>query len=90
MSWINRLIGSLRKDKLDEHLDDELRFHIEMRTQEFVAAGMQPEEARRHALRLFGNQMLLKESAHAERHYIYDRRRDSAEFPLPRQEFPAC
>jgi predicted permease len=61
MSWINRLIGSLRRDKLDEHLDDELRFHIEMRTQEFVAAGMTREDARRQAARLFGNQVLLKE-----------------------------
>src|SRR6266446_4130298 len=61
MSWIRRLRSSLQKQKLDENLDDELQFHIEMRTQEFIAAGMEPEEARRRALRLFGNQMLLKE-----------------------------
>jgi predicted permease len=46
---------------LDDQLDDELQFHIEMRTQEFVAAGMTPEEARRQAARLFGNRVLLKE-----------------------------
>ena len=61
MSWINRLLGSLRKDKLEDQLDDELQFHIEMRTQEFIAAGMTPEEACRHAARLFGNRVLLKE-----------------------------
>ena len=49
MSWINRLLGSLRKSGLEEQLDDELRFHIEMRTQEFMAAGMTAEEARQRA-----------------------------------------
>src|SRR5882762_9864493 len=61
MSWISRFRDSFRKNKLENQLDDELQFHIEMRTQEFIAAGMEPEEARRRALRLFGNQMLLKE-----------------------------
>ena len=61
MSWINRLLGSLRKEKLEDQLDDELQFHIEMRTQEFIAAGMDPEEARYRATCLFGNQLLLKE-----------------------------
>ncbi len=61
MSWINRLIGSLRKSKLEDQLDDELQFHIEMRTQEFIATGMTPEEDRYRARRLFGNQLLLKE-----------------------------
>jgi len=61
MSWINRLLGSLRKSGLEEQLDDELRFHIEMRTKEFIAAGIKLDEARQRALRLFGNRMLLKE-----------------------------
>jgi predicted permease len=61
MSWVNRLLGSLRKNKFEDQLDDELQFHLDMRTQEFVAAGMKPDEARRQALRLFGNQLLLKE-----------------------------
>lgn len=61
MSWINRLVGSLRKRPLENDLDDELRFHIEMRTQEFMASGRTLEDARRRAQRLFGNQLLLKE-----------------------------
>src|SRR5438552_14460760 len=61
MSWINRLLGSLRKDKLEDQLDDELQFHVEMRRREFMAAGMTPEEARHRATRLFGNRLLLKE-----------------------------
>src|SRR5205809_7546848 len=61
MSWIRRLRSLFEKQKLEENLDDELQFHIEMRTQEFVATGMTPEDARRHAALLFGNQLLLKE-----------------------------
>src|SRR6266568_5093992 len=61
MSWINRLLGSLSKNKLEDQLDDELQFHIDMRTQEFITGGMGPEEARHKATRLFGNQTLLKE-----------------------------
>jgi hypothetical protein len=61
MSWINRLLGALRKNKLEDQLDEELQFHIEMRTREFIATGMTPAEARHQAARLFGNQLLLKE-----------------------------
>ncbi len=61
MSRINRLLGSIRKNKLEDQLDDEQQFHIEMRTQEFVSTGMTLEEARHKAQRLFGNQLLLKE-----------------------------
>ena len=61
MSWINRLFGSLRKNKLGDELDDELQFHIEMRTREFIAEGSTPEDAHNRARRLFGNQTLLKE-----------------------------
>jgi predicted permease len=58
---LNRLFGSLRKNQLEDQLDDELQFHVEMRTREFIAAGVDAEEARYRAQRLFGNQLLLKE-----------------------------
>src|SRR6266849_3890918 len=61
MSWIRRLRSSFQKQNLGEHLDDELQFHIEMRTQEFIASGMTPADARYKAARLFGNRVLLKE-----------------------------
>ena len=61
MSWMRRVRDSFKKQKLEENLDDEMRFHLEMRTQEFIASGMTPEEARARALRLFGNRTLLKE-----------------------------
>jgi len=41
--------------------DEELRFHIESRTQEFVAAGLTPEKAREEALRRFGDLQRVRE-----------------------------
>ena len=61
MSWITRLRGSFRSSKIGTEFDDELQFHIDARTQEFIATGLAPEEARRRALRLLGNRVLLKE-----------------------------
>jgi predicted permease len=61
MSWITRLRAAFWKGELEENLDAELQFHLEMRTRDFIAAGMQPEAARRRAMQLFGNQTLLKE-----------------------------
>jgi hypothetical protein len=60
MSWLRRLRSSFQEQKLDENLDDELQFHIEMRVKEFIAEGMPPEEARYRAQRLFGNELLLQ------------------------------
>src|SRR5712692_4046840 len=59
--WIRRLRSSFQRHKLEESLDDELQFHIEMRMQEFMAEGVPRKEAIYRARRLFGNQMLLKE-----------------------------
>ncbi|HVE33918.1 MAG TPA: permease prefix domain 1-containing protein, partial [Gemmatimonadaceae bacterium] len=46
--------SDLRDDSARD-VGDELRFHIEMRTQEFIERGMSPEEARRAAARAFGD-----------------------------------
>lgn len=46
-----------------EQLDDELRFHLERQVAENVGAGMPPDEARRAALRLFGNPAALRDQA---------------------------
>src|SRR6185503_17136891 len=40
---------------LDADADEELRFHIESRVQEYVAQGMTPEDARAEAMRRFGD-----------------------------------
>jgi len=60
MSWINRLRFSMWNKDLEGDLDDEQRFHIDMRVQEFVRNGMSPEEARHQATRQFGNRTSSK------------------------------
>ena len=42
-------------DEMEREVETELRFHIEMRTRSNVEQGMTPEEARRSALRSFGD-----------------------------------
>jgi predicted permease len=49
------------RSKVDREIDDELRAHIEMRTEDNMAAGMSAEEARRDARIRFGNASALKE-----------------------------
>ena len=61
MSWITRLRGMLRRERLDHDLDEELRSHIEMRAADNLAAGMSPANARYEAQKRFGNTALLKE-----------------------------
>ena len=62
MSWMRRLLRTVDPQPLDAALDDELRFHLEQRTEEFIAQGMSSEEARRKAALLFGNRTALRES----------------------------
>jgi len=50
-----------RKRALDAQLDSELRFHIEKLTNDNIAAGMTPEEARRQAVMEFGGREQIKE-----------------------------
>jgi len=62
MGWFRKLKTSLRPRGLDNALDDELRFHLEQRTDDFIAQGMSRDEARREAALLFGNRTALRES----------------------------
>ncbi len=43
------------KASVAEEVDDELEFHIEMRTRQLIDAGMTPHEARESAVRRFGD-----------------------------------
>ncbi|MGH9541360.1 MAG: ADOP family duplicated permease, partial [Terriglobales bacterium] len=45
-----RMRSLLRRDQVDKELDEALRNHVELRTQQFLAQGMTLEEARRRAL----------------------------------------
>src|SRR5215475_13607113 len=56
-----RLLFYSRRDQFDRELEEEMRFHLEMKAQENAEAGMEPDEARYAAQRQFGNQTLLRE-----------------------------
>ena len=55
MGWLRRLRDTVASSRMEHSLDEELRFHIEERTNEYVRDGMTPETAKREALRRFGN-----------------------------------
>jgi len=61
MQFLQRLRFLTRRAEYERALDESIRFHLEMRTQENIGSGMTPEEARWAALRQFGNVTLLKE-----------------------------
>jgi putative ABC transport system permease protein len=65
MFWLRliytRLYGLLRKDRIEEEMEDEMRFHLLMRTRENIERGMRPDEAGREARRRFGNVGRIKD-----------------------------
>jgi predicted permease len=52
-----------RRERMLQDLDQEIRDHIEMATQDNIDRGMSPEEARHAAIRKFGNVTLVKENS---------------------------
>src|SRR5687768_6852681 len=67
MFWLRliytRLYGLLRKNRIEQDMDEEMRFHLRMRTRENIERGMRPEEAEREARRRFGNVGCIKDQA---------------------------
>jgi putative ABC transport system permease protein len=67
MFWLRliytRLYGLLRKDRVEQEMEDEMRFHLLMRTRENIERGMRPDEAEREARRRFGNVGRIKDLA---------------------------
>ncbi|MEO8451283.1 MAG: ABC transporter permease [Gemmatimonadota bacterium] len=65
--WISSLISRFRalrhRDRLERELDDEVRTHVEMETEDIVRTrGLPPVEARRQALIAFGGVEHFKEA----------------------------
>ena len=58
-----RLRALLSKAEMERELDEELRFHLEKETEQNLARGMGPEEARLAALRSFGGVERVKEES---------------------------
>ncbi|MCI0538394.1 MAG: ABC transporter permease, partial [Verrucomicrobiales bacterium] len=62
-----RFKALFHKRKLDVDMDEEMKSHIEMRTQQNLEAGLNPEEARYAALRQFGWTESIKETCRETR-----------------------
>ncbi|MBO0863142.1 MAG: ABC transporter permease [Chloracidobacterium sp.] len=67
MFWLrlicSRLYGLLRKNRIEQEMDDEMRFHLLMRTRQNIERGMRPDEAELEARRRFGNVSRIKDQA---------------------------
>src|SRR5437899_7002004 len=67
MRWVERfrmaMLMLFHRKAETERLNRELEFHLEQQIAENVSGGMEPEQARLAALRLFGNPTLLREEA---------------------------
>lgn len=64
-SWLKDRLGGPKQDRSE--LDDEMRFHLEALTEDLVRQGMDRTEARREALRRFGNPEAVQERVREER-----------------------
>ena len=61
MSLMRRIGNLFSRSKVASEIEAELRSHLEMRTEDNVAAGMSPERARRDAEIRFGNPVSTRE-----------------------------
>lgn len=65
MFWLRliytRLYGLLRKGRVEQEMEEEMRFHLRMRTWENIEQGMKPDEAELEARRRFGNVGRIKD-----------------------------
>jgi macrolide transport system ATP-binding/permease protein len=58
-----RLAFLRRRKRFESEMDEELRFHLDMKTQDGVEAGLPEDEARYRALRQFGNTLKIREQS---------------------------
>lgn len=79
MRWLKR-VGRTLFGVNDDGVRDELRLHVELETQDLIARGMAPDEARRQALIALGGVDAFREDARDTRalRWLDDLRRDVA------------
>jgi predicted permease len=65
MFWLRliytRIYGLLRKNRIEQEMEEEVRFHMRMRMRENIERGMKPDEAEREARRRFSNVGKIKD-----------------------------
>ena len=64
MGLLDRLTNVFRPARVSHEIEEELRYHIDARTADNVAAGMSPEEARTDAVRRFGNTTVARSTSY--------------------------
>lgn len=69
-----RLRSLFRRNQVEQDLSEELQFHLDQKTQQYVASGLSADEARRRARREFGGFEQSKENCRDTRrvNYIQD------------------
>jgi putative ABC transport system permease protein len=71
MGWWKVLLDRLRalrdSEAVHREIDEEMRFHLDMRAEEYVRKGMSPEQAKREAERRFGHLTRIKETGYEVR-----------------------
>ncbi len=69
-----RLRSLFKRNQVEQDLSEELQFHLEQKTRQYIAAGLSAEEARRKAAREFGGIEQSKENCRDTRrvNYIQD------------------
>jgi putative ABC transport system permease protein len=71
MRWFNILLARLRaltgRDRVIHDIDEEMRLHVELETEANIERGMSPGDARRSALRSFGNLGSIRDTAYGIR-----------------------
>ncbi|MDQ6829239.1 MAG: ABC transporter permease, partial [Gemmatimonadota bacterium] len=90
MAWIpdryRELRAMLRGERVEPDLTEEFESHIELRTEENVARGMSPEDARRDALRRFGDlDSYRRETRVIDERIVRERRRTDSLDALRRE-----
>ena len=53
MNW--QMLGGPKRTDREDEIEDELAFHLELLTQQYLHAGLSPELARANAIKRFGN-----------------------------------
>lgn len=66
-SLLNRVRGIRHAEAINQEIEKELQFHIDMRTEENIRKGMTPEEARIAAEQSFGHLTKIKEQGYEVR-----------------------
>ena len=68
-----------RDDALEQEMEREMQFHLDMATKRNVERGMTPDAARRQARRAFGSSGVVVESARDAHRALHPRRAEVQE-----------